>query len=91
MPIPGALIGAGVLIGISLAGHSLALTCIGEIVPKRSRPLGQGIFQGSLITASAFSPLIAHAFVLHTWRDIYWVAMAHNIAGLIGVALSTIL
>jgi len=83
-----ALIGAGVLIGLSMAAHSLALTCIGEMVPKRSRPLAQGLFQGSLIAASAFSPLIAHAFVLHTtWRDIYWMAMAHNIAGLIGVAL----
>ncbi|KAF2815280.1 trichothecene efflux pump [Mytilinidion resinicola] len=82
----GALIGAGVLIGLSSAAHSLSLTCIAEMVPKRSRPLANGLFQGSLIAASAFSPLIAHAFVLHTtWRDIYWMAFAHNIAGFIGV------
>ncbi|KAI9740901.1 MAG: hypothetical protein M1818_004507 [Claussenomyces sp. TS43310] len=81
------LIGAGALIGLSSAAHSLALTCIAEMVPRRSRPLAQGLFQGSLIAASAFSPLIAHAFVLNTsWRDIYWLAFAHNIAGFVFVA-----
>lgn len=38
--------------------------------------------------ATAFSPLIAHALFLDsTWKDIYWIAFAHNIASFIGVAL----
>ncbi|KAF2501585.1 MFS general substrate transporter, partial [Lophium mytilinum] len=84
----GALIGSGVLIGISSAAHSLSFTMIAEMVPKRHRPLAIGLFEFSLIPATAFSPLIGHAFVLHTtWRDIYWMAFAHNIAGFIGIAI----
>jgi MFS family permease len=52
------VIGASALIGIGSAMHQLAWSCLGELVPKRSRALALGIFQTSLAPSGAFSPII---------------------------------
>lgn len=52
------VIGAGVLIGIASSMHQLAWSCLGEVVPKRSRALALGLFQGSMVPSAVFAPII---------------------------------
>jgi len=53
-----AVIGGSTLIGIGGSMHQLAWTCLGELVPKRSRGLALGFFETSLVPASVFGTII---------------------------------
>ncbi|KAK1762784.1 trichothecene efflux pump [Phialemonium atrogriseum] len=71
------VIGASCLIGIASSMHQLAWSCLGELVPKRSRGFALGIFQLSLLPAAGFSPIIGNAMVKHaSWRYVYWLPFA---------------
>jgi MFS family permease len=52
------IIGGGVLIGIASALHQLAWSCLGEVVPKRSRAFALALLQTSVVPAAAFGPII---------------------------------
>lgn len=52
------LIGGGVIIGIGTAAHQNGWSCVGEIVPKRSRGVALGLLEASFAPASVFAGLI---------------------------------
>ncbi|EFX00504.1 trichothecene efflux pump [Grosmannia clavigera kw1407] len=80
------VIGAGAIIGVGSAMHQLAWSCLAELVPKKTRFLALGIFQATLAPSSAFAPVIAYSFVVHTkatWRGAYWLPFSLDVAALV--------
>jgi MFS family permease len=55
------MIGGGVIIGLSAAMHQLAWAALGEVVPKRTRPMAFGLMQTGLAFSSSFSAPIGKA------------------------------
>lgn len=77
-------IGGNTLIGIGGSMHQLAWTCLGEVVPKRSRGLALGLFETSLIPASVFGSIIAFGFIKNgSWRPIFWLCFALDAASFV--------
>ncbi|KAF2500031.1 MFS general substrate transporter [Lophium mytilinum] len=74
------LIGGGVILGLSASMHQLAWAALGEIVPKKTRPLAFGFMQTGLAVAAGFSAPISNALVIHTgtWRYAYWLPLIVN-------------
>ncbi|KAF5560680.1 cell wall glycosyl hydrolase [Fusarium napiforme] len=68
-------------IGVGNAMQELALTCISEMVPRRSRFLAMGVFQASAFPALVFAPVIAFSiFRDGSWRGTFWLTFALDLA-----------
>jgi MFS family permease len=52
------VIGGVVLIGVGSAGHQVAWSCIGEVVPRNCRPVAIGVFEASVTPLSITGALI---------------------------------
>ncbi|OAL39423.1 hypothetical protein AYO20_01293 [Fonsecaea nubica] len=75
------LIGATALIGLGSGTQSSYVYVIAEIVPYKHRALMIGLINILTVPASAFGPLVARAFILHTsatWRWNYYFAIILN-------------
>ncbi|KAF4949062.1 hypothetical protein FGADI_9171 [Fusarium gaditjirri] len=71
----------GAFIGVSNAIQELALTCLSELVPRRSRFLAMGLFQASAFPASVFGPVVAYSIVKDgSWRGTFWLTFALDLA-----------
>jgi MFS family permease len=46
------------LIGSAAAMHQIGFAAISEVVPRKRRPLAQGMFQSSLAIGSGIGPII---------------------------------
>ena len=55
------VITGSVLVGTASAMRQLAWSCLGELVPKRSRGLAFGIFQSTLSPGSAFGAIVGRS------------------------------
>ncbi len=53
-----AAIAGTVLIGLGSSMHQLGWACVGEIVPKKRRPLAMAVFECSVSPAAVFGSLI---------------------------------
>jgi MFS family permease len=70
------IIGAA-FIGVGNAIQELALTCLSELVPRRSRFLAAGLLQASVFPASVFGPVVAFRIVKNgSWRGTFWLTFA---------------
>ncbi|KAF5599502.1 trichothecene efflux pump [Fusarium pseudoanthophilum] len=68
-------------IGVGNAIQELALTCLSEMVPRRSRFLAMGIFHASAFPALVFGPVIAFRIVRDgSWRGTFWLTFALDLA-----------
>lgn len=75
------LIIGSAFIGVGNAIQELALTCVAEMVPKRSRFLAMGLFQASAFPASVFGPVIAFSIVKDgSWRGTFWLTFSLDLA-----------
>lgn len=75
------LIGATVLIGLGAGSQANYPFVIAEIVPFRHRYLMIGLINIFTVPVSAFGPLVARAFILHTsagWRWNYYFGIILN-------------
>ncbi|KAF5700537.1 trichothecene efflux pump [Fusarium mundagurra] len=71
----------GAFIGVGNAIQQLALTCVSELVPRRSRFLAIGVLQASAFPASVFGPVIAFSIVKDgSWRGTFWLTFALDLA-----------
>ncbi|KAI9743687.1 MAG: hypothetical protein M1818_003003 [Claussenomyces sp. TS43310] len=52
------VIGGAVLIGAGSAMHQVCWSCLGEVVPRKKRPMALGVFEASVFPGSAFGALI---------------------------------
>jgi len=52
------VIAGAVLIGLGSSMHQLGWACVGEIVPKKHRPIAMAIFESSISPPSILGPLI---------------------------------
>lgn len=52
------------LLGVASAMHQISFAAISEVVPKKSRPLAQGVLQTVLSISGGFAPLICEAIPL---------------------------
>lgn len=78
------LIGGSVLIGLGSGMHQIGWAAVGEIVPRKTRPLAIGLFEASVSPGGATGALIAFAMVKNsTWRNFFWLNFALNGASLI--------
>jgi len=59
-PNVNAVIAGAVIIGLSSSMHQLGWACIGEIVPKKHRPLAMGVFEGAISPGAAFGALLGN-------------------------------
>jgi MFS family permease len=63
----GMVIAGTTLIGSAAAMHQIGFAEISEVVPRKRRPLTQGLFQSSLSIASATGPIIGKLKGLASW------------------------
>lgn len=56
-----ALIAGSVVIGLGSSMHQLGWAAVGEIVPKKHRPLAMGVYEGAISPASFLGALIGIA------------------------------
>lgn len=56
-----ALVAGSVLIGLGSSMHQLGWACVGEIVPKKRRPVAMAIFETAISPASFLGSLIGNA------------------------------
>ena len=63
----GMVIAGTTLISSAAAMHQIGFAAISEVVPRKRRPLAQGLFQSSLSIASATGPIIGKLKGLASW------------------------
>ncbi|OCK78235.1 trichothecene efflux pump [Lepidopterella palustris CBS 459.81] len=73
------LIVAAVLIGLGSSMDLLAWAAVGEIVPKKQRPVVVGMYEFAITPSAIFAAFIGLSLTQHTalgWRNIYWLCFA---------------
>ncbi|KIY01299.1 uncharacterized protein Z520_02851 [Fonsecaea multimorphosa CBS 102226] len=86
------LIGAQILIGVGFAATPLGYAVPSEIMPRRWRPMSQGICVGvAAALASVVAPLAIGAFTkadpVNGWRKFYWIQTGLWGAAVVAISL----